>query len=143
MKSIELFSGTGGLALGLHQAGFSHEALFEWDKDSCDNIKHNIANGYPGVKGWSVFQTDVRTVSHDGYTGKIQFVAGDPPCQPFSLGGKHQAYNDKRDMFPEAVRAVRETQPKHSSLRMSKDCFANLSVPISITFSFSFSIPKS
>lgn len=112
MKSIELFSGTGGLALGLHQAGFSHEALFEWDKDSCDNIKHNIANGYPGVKGWSVFQTDVRTVSHDGYTGKIQFVAGDPPCQPFSLGGKHQAYNDKRDMFPEAVRAVRETQPQ-------------------------------
>ena len=52
MKSIELFSGTGGLALGLHQAGFSHEALFEWDKDSCDNIKHNIANGYPGVKDW-------------------------------------------------------------------------------------------
>lgn len=112
MKSIELFSGTGGLALGLHQAGFSHEALFEWDKDSCDNIKHNIANGYPGVKDWSVFQTDVRTVSYDGYTGKIQLVAGGPPCQPFSLGGKHQAYNDKRDMFPEAVRAVRETQPQ-------------------------------
>ena len=36
MKSIELFSGTGGLALGLQQAGFDHEALFEWDKDSCD-----------------------------------------------------------------------------------------------------------
>ena len=74
MKSIELFSGTGGLALGLHQAGFSHEALFEWDKDSCDNIKHNIANGYPGVKDWSVFQTDVRTVSYDDYTGRIQLV---------------------------------------------------------------------
>ena len=38
MKSIELFSGTGGLALGLQQAGFDHEALFEWDKDSCDSI---------------------------------------------------------------------------------------------------------
>lgn len=112
MKSIELFSGTGGLALGLQQAGFDHEALFEWDKDSCENIKCNIANGYPGVKDWSVFQTDVRTVSYDGYTGKIQLVAGGPPCQPFSLGGKHQAYNDKRDMFPEAVRAVRETQPQ-------------------------------
>lgn len=112
MKSIELFSGTGGLALGLLQAGFEHEALFEWDKDSCDNLKYNIINGYPGVKDWSVFQTDVRTVSYEGYTGKIQLVAGGPPCQPFSLGGKHQAYNDKRDMFPEAVRAVRETQPQ-------------------------------
>lgn len=112
MKSIELFSGTGGLALGLLQAGFEHEALFEWDKDSCDNLKYNIINGYPGVKDWSVFQTDVRTVSYEGYTGKIQLVAGGPPCQPFSLGGKHQAYNDKRDMFPEAVRAVRETRPQ-------------------------------
>ena len=57
MKSKELFSGTGGLALGLQQAGFDHEALFEWDKDSCENIKYNIANGYPGVRDWSVFQT--------------------------------------------------------------------------------------
>ena len=112
MKSIELFSGTGGLALGLYQAGFSHAALFEWDKDSCDNIKYNIANGYPGVRDWSVFQTDVRTVCYDGYMDKIQLVAGGPPCQPFSLGGKHRAYNDARDMFPEAVRAVRETRPQ-------------------------------
>lgn len=107
-----MFSGTGGLALGLQQAGFEHEALFEWDKDSCDNIKLNIANGYPSVSGWSVFQTDVRTVCYDGYLGKIRLVAGGPPCQPFSLGGKHQAYNDKRDMFPEAVRAVREIKPQ-------------------------------
>ena len=112
MKSIELFSGTGGLALGLQQAGFDHEALFEWDKDSCDNIKRNIANGYPGVNDWTVFQSDVRTVKYDGFTDRIQLVAGGPPCQPFSLGGKHQAYNDKRDMFPEAVRAGRETQPQ-------------------------------
>lgn len=112
MKSIELFSGTGGLALGLQQAGFDHEALFEWDKDSCDNLKYNIAGGYPGVRDWTVFQTDVRTVKYNGYTGRIQLVAGGPPCQPFSLGGKHQAYNDKRDMFPEAVRAVRETRPQ-------------------------------
>ena len=112
MKSIELFSGTGGLARGLQEAGFNHEALFEWDADSCANLRYNIAKGYPGVKAWNVYQADVRTVNYDGYTGKIQLVAGGPPCQPFSLGGKHQAYNDKRDMFPEAVRAVRETQPQ-------------------------------
>lgn len=112
MKSIELFSGTGGLALGLQQAGFDHEALFEWDKDACDNLKCNIAGGYPCVKDWTVFQTDIRTVKFDGYMGKIQLVAGGPPCQPFSLGGKHGAYNDKRDMFSEAVRTVRETKPQ-------------------------------
>lgn len=112
MKSIELFTGTGGLALGLQQAGFEHKALFEWDRDSCLNIMFNIERGYPGVRDWTVFQTDVRAVKYDGYAETIQMVAGGPPCQPFSLGGKHQAYNDKRDMFPEAVRAVREVRPQ-------------------------------
>ena len=42
----------------------------------------------------------------------IMVVSGGPPCQPFSLGGKHRGHLDKRDMFPEAVRAVRELRPK-------------------------------
>ena len=46
VDSLELFCGTGGLALGLQQAGFSHKALIEWDRDSCDNINGNIINGY-------------------------------------------------------------------------------------------------
>jgi DNA (cytosine-5)-methyltransferase 1 len=39
-------------------------------------------------------------------------VAGGPPCQPFSIGGKHLGHRDQRNLFPEAVRAVREIQPK-------------------------------
>lgn len=112
ISSIELFCGTGGLALGLQNAGFHHKALYEWDKNSCDNIKANIAAGYNGISDWHVHQTDVRTVSYNGLTGKINMISGGPPCQPFSLGGKAQAYNDKRDMFPEAVRAVREIMPQ-------------------------------
>ncbi len=110
-NSIELFSGTGGLALGLQQAGFDHSALLEWDKDSCDNIKANIQRGFPDIQHWNVIQTDVRLVHYDEYQ-QIRVVSGGPPCQPFSLGGKHGAYNDKRDMFPEAVRAVRELRPQ-------------------------------
>ena len=112
LRSIELFSGTGGLALGLHRAGFSPAALFEWNKDSCDNIKANISSGFSGIADWNVVQTDVRHVRYSDYESNIQFVTGGPPCQPFSLGGKHRAYNDTRDMFPEAVRAVRELQPQ-------------------------------
>lgn len=111
-NSIELFCGTGGLALGLQQAGFAHKALYEWDKDSCENINANIAAGFAGIGDWNIFQIDVRTVCYDGLTGKINMISGGPPCQPFSLGGKSQAYNDKRDMFPEAVRAVREVMPE-------------------------------
>lgn len=111
IRSIELFCGTGGLALGLHQAGFQPAALLEWDKDSCDNIKSNIHNGYNGIDNWNVVQTDVRTVDYSDFSN-IQFITGGPPCQPFSLGGKHKAHSDSRDMFPEAVRAVRELQPQ-------------------------------
>lgn len=111
-SSIELFCGTGGLALGLQKAGFKHKALYEWNKDSCDNIKANIAAGFDGINDWNIFCSDVRTVSYDGLTGKINLISGGPPCQPFSLGGKAQAYNDKRDMFPEAIRAVREVMPE-------------------------------
>lgn len=112
INSIELFCGTGGLALGLQQSGFEHKALYEWDKASCDNIRANIELGFESVKDWNVFQSDVRTVCYDGLTGKINMISGGPPCQPFSMGGKAQAYNDKRDMFPEAVRAVREIMPE-------------------------------
>lgn len=111
-NAIELFCGTGGLALGLQRAGFTHKALYEWDKNSCDNINANIAAGFQGIGDWNVFQKDVRSVSYDGLTGKINMISGGPPCQPFSLGGKSMAYNDQRDMFPEAVRAVREIMPE-------------------------------
>ena len=112
MRSLEMFCGAGGLALGLHQAGFEPVALLEWDKDSCENIQANIENGFSGIENWNVIQTDVRSVKYADLGDNIQFITGGPPCQPFSLGGKHKAHSDTRDMFPEAVRAVRELRPQ-------------------------------
>lgn len=103
MKSVELFAGAGGLGLGVAQAGFNHAAVVEWDRWACDTLKDN--------KPWPVTQGDVRLMSYDGL-GTIDLVSGGPPCQPFSLGGKHNAHLDHRDMFPEAIRAVRELRPR-------------------------------
>jgi DNA (cytosine-5)-methyltransferase 1 len=58
------------------------------------------------------FEGDVRAVEFGEFESKVELVSGGPPCQPFSLGGKHQAHADPRDMWPEAVRAVRQVQPK-------------------------------
>jgi DNA (cytosine-5)-methyltransferase 1 len=41
MKSIELFAGADGLALGLSKAGFKHQAVIEWDKDACATMRDN------------------------------------------------------------------------------------------------------
>jgi DNA (cytosine-5)-methyltransferase 1 len=54
----------------------------------------------------------VRDVDFRDIRNEVHLVSGGPPCQPFSLGGKHRGHLDARDMFPQAIRAVRELQPK-------------------------------
>lgn len=112
LNSIELFTGAGGLAMGMQKAGCNHLALIEWDQDSCDTLRGNIKFGYSPAKNWNVVQSDVRLIDYASLGSNIQLISGGPPCQPFSLGGKGKANNDNRDMFPEAVRAVREIKPK-------------------------------
>lgn len=111
-KSVELFSGAGGLALGLERTGWHHEALVERNEHACSTIHLNESLGHPLAKDWKLFRQDVRRISYKSLTDGVDMVAGGPPCQPFSLGGKHKAYQDQRDMFPEAVRAVRELRPR-------------------------------
>lgn len=112
MKSIELFTGAGGLALGLAAAGVKHEYLVERDDDACRTLLHNQQVGPRCVKDWKIFWGDVRAFDYHPFEGKVDLLGGGPPCQPFSLGGKHRGDRDKRDMFPEAVRAVAELKPK-------------------------------
>ena len=104
MNSLELFSGAGGLAKGLELAGFKHAALVE-------NNKHAYASLCENFDPEKVFFGDVRDFDLEILTN-IDLVAGGPPCQPFSLGGKHQADRDKRDMFPAAIRAIERLKPK-------------------------------
>jgi len=111
VKSVELFAGAGGLALGVADAGFRHEAVLEWDKYAVSTLQLNKSNGHPHVKSWRIIEGDVRAFDYEPHAGKITLVAGGPPCQPFSLGGKHLGNEDARNMFPEAVRAVRELRP--------------------------------
>jgi DNA (cytosine-5)-methyltransferase 1 len=112
MKSLELFTGAGGLALGTHLSGFEHVALVEWNKDACDTLRLNSREGaLPGVDRWNVLQADIHTLDFNQF-GPVELVAGGVPCQPFSLGGKHKGMDDKRDMFPDFVRAIRELRPK-------------------------------
>lgn len=111
MKSVELFAGAGGLALGVSLAGFTHDAVIEWDKWACDTIRENQRRQNPLVTDWVLHEQDVRLFDFSSMSG-VDLLAGGPPCQPFSLGGKHKAYSDKRDMFPATIATVRGLQPK-------------------------------
>ncbi|WP_193175255.1 DNA cytosine methyltransferase [Oricola nitratireducens] len=112
MRSIELFSGCGGLALGLARAGFEHLLLVERDGPSVRNMEHNVERGVKHVGHWKVHSGDVRELKWADKAPTVDFVAGGPPCQPFSIGGLHRGEEDERDMWPEAVRAVREIKPR-------------------------------
>ena len=104
MKSLEVFSGAGGLAQGLKLAGFEHQALVEWNKDACRSLRYNFLPS-------TVLETDIQNFNYTAYKG-IDILAGGPPCQPFSLGGKHKGCKDTRNMFPHAIRGIRELAPK-------------------------------
>lgn len=104
MRSLEIFSGAGGLAKGLANAGFEHAAFVELNKHACASLAVNFDPS-------KVFCGDIKDFD-DNNLGAIDVVAGGPPCQPFSLGGKHQADQDSRDMFPYAIRAIEKLAPK-------------------------------
>ena len=110
--SMDLFVGAGGLALGTARAGFQHVAVLDWDRNSCTTLRRNKADGVDHVRDWDIVEGDVRNRDFKKYEGRVHLVSGGPPCQPFSIGGKHLGHTDDRNLFPAAIRAIRDIQPK-------------------------------
>jgi DNA (cytosine-5)-methyltransferase 1 len=114
--SVEICAGAGGQALGLEQAGFHHVALVEIDANACNTLNANRSS-------WNVIQGDVKEFSGKPYVG-VDLLAGGVPCPPFSVAGKQLGKEDERDLFPEALRIVRECGPKAVMLENVRGLFA-------------------
>lgn len=112
MLSLELFAGAGGLALATANAGFHHAAVLEWNPNACATLRYNQRAGLPQLAGAVIVEGDVSHYDFKKHAGTVELVSGGPPCQPFSIGGSHGGMDDDRNMFPQAVRAVREIRPK-------------------------------
>lgn len=129
MHSVELFVGAGGLGIGASQAGFRPAMVIDWDQWACETIRQNKARKISFLRHWPLHEGDVRKFRFRSITQPIDVVTGGPPCQPFSLGGQHRAYLDERDMFPQAIRAVRELQPRafvfENVKGLTRSAFAN------------------
>lgn len=118
LTSIEICAGAGGQARGFEVAGFDHVALVENDPWACATLRHNRPD-------WPVFgpyseddplerhgQGDVKRFDATGYRGGVDLLAGGVPCPPFSKAGKQLGADDERDLFPAALRLVRECRPR-------------------------------
>lgn len=104
LTSVEICAGAGGQALGLAEAGFHHVALVEYEQDYCNVLKMNRPE-------WNVICEDVHEFDGTPYKG-VDLLAGGVPCPPFSVAGKQLGKDDDRDLFPEALRLIREINPR-------------------------------
>ena len=102
---IDLFSGCGGLALGMHQAGWNALFAIEKNEDAFKTLRYNLIdrNNHFDWPEWLPIQVqDINTllVEHEkdlkALRGQISLVAGGPPCQGFSSAGRRQE-NDVRN----------------------------------------------
>lgn len=105
ITSLELFSGAGGLALGLEKAGFHNLALNEFDKNACQTLRTNRPS-------WNVLEGDIHNINFSKYKNKVDLLSGGFPCQAFSNSGKRLGFEDTRGtLFYEFARAIKEIQP--------------------------------
>lgn len=111
-RCVELFAGAGGLALGASKAGFIHDSVVELNHDACETIRANQRRNHVHVRHWPLVQGDIHDQDFNDRLHRVDLVSGGPPCQPFSIAGKHRAIADRRNLFPEAARVVREIHPR-------------------------------
>lgn len=105
MKSIELFAGAGGLALGCEKAGFEAIALNEFNRDACKTLRKNRPN-------WNVLEEDIKNIDWKKYINQVDLLTGGFPCQAFSHSGKRLGFEDTRGtLFFEFARAIDEIKP--------------------------------
>lgn len=102
MRVLDLFSGIGGLSLGLERAGMHTIAFCEIDPFCRAVLTHH----WPNVP----VHEDVRELDGAQYNGAIEVVSGGWPCQTYSSAARGR--NTHRDMWTEFERVIRAARPK-------------------------------
>ena len=118
---IDLFSGCGGLALGLHNAGWKGLFAVEKSKDAFSTLKHNLLNNNSNFDwpDWLPKQNyDINNIIEDyeenlkSLRGKISLVAGGPPCQGFSMAGRRDETDARNKLIDSYIKFINIVQPK-------------------------------
>jgi len=120
---IDLFSGCGGLSLGLGCAGW--QGLFAVEKDpmAFSTLKHNMIDGKYAHFNWPKWLPQKSTTIQEllkqypaelsGLNGKVDLIAGGPPCQGFSLAGMRNSKDPRNKLSHEYIKMVDIIRPKY------------------------------
>ncbi len=118
---IDLFSGCGGLALGLHNAGWKGLFAVEKSKDAFLTLEHNLINKNSNFAwpNWlpkknhdineiiKIYQNELKELQ-----GKISLVAGGPPCQGFSMAGRRKEKDERNQLIDSYIKFIELVQPQ-------------------------------
>jgi site-specific DNA-cytosine methylase len=118
--AISLFTGAGGMDLGMEAAGFCTLVQHEWSECACETL---IANRPRHFRNSALIQGDIRRTPTSMLlreaglrVGEVDIVSAGPPCQGFTTANKHASkgtYDERNDLVLEFLRVVREAQQKH------------------------------
>ena len=108
LRHLDLFSGIGGFSLGMEATGgFETVAFCEIEKFPRKILK----NHWPHVKQYKdIKELTNEQLETDGII-PIDIITGGYPCQPFSVAGSQRGEKDKRHLWPEMFRLVKECRP--------------------------------
>lgn len=119
---IDLFAGCGGLSLGLYNSGLWKGLLaIEKNKDAFETLSHNLIQNHNHFDWPSWLPTkehDINDVLKNfnpqlkALRGKVDLVAGGPPCQGFSTAGKRQETDERNKLIKSYINFIRLVQPK-------------------------------
>ncbi len=120
-KYIDLFAGCGGLSLGLHNAGWKGLFAIEKSKDAFETLKYNLITNKEHFNWPKWLPQDALEINNviDTYTnqlkklrGKVDLVAGGPPCQGFSMAGRRKEDDQRNQLVLKYIEFISLVQPK-------------------------------
>lgn len=118
---IDLFAGCGGLSLGLNQSGWKGLFAIEKSPYAFATLKHNLIdnlNHFDWPDWLEKTQHDIdevlkrKTKELKKLKGKVDLVAGGPPCQGFSTAGRREESDHRNELISSYIKFIRLVQPK-------------------------------
>ena len=107
LSHFSLFTGVGGIDLAAEWAGFHAVGMCEID-EYCRKV---LDKHWPDVPKWrDIFELTGEEIIDR--CGEIGLISGGFPCQPYSEAGTKKGAGDKRHLWPEAIRIIREVKPR-------------------------------